>query len=283
MKAGLTLSTRRAQPTLAPGLRVAHWLTVVMLPLLALAAGAGLLVPAVYGRNPATIVPALRGQDLVTLLTVPVLAVALAGARRGSQRATLIWLGVLGYMGYTYAGAAVGYAFAQLTLLYIALFSLTVYGLVAAASALDTTAIAEAFDETTPRRAVAAFLALIGLLLAALWLGQIGAFLVSGALPAGVVAAGGGPYYVYAFDLGLILPLTALGAIWLWRRRPWGYVLASYILVKATTMGLALLAMNWFGLLAGVPTDPVELLGFYTFLAAGGLALSLWFFRHCCR
>lgn len=176
-----------------------------------------------------------------------------------------------------------GYAFAELTLLYIALFSLTVYALVAAASALDTTAIAGAFDETTPRRAVAAFLTMIGLLLAALWLGQIGAFLVSGALPAGVVAAGGGPYYVYAFDLGLILPLAALGAVWLWRRRPWGYVLASYILVKATTMGLALLAMNWFGLLAGVPTDPAALLGFYTFLAAGGLGLSVWFFRHCCR
>jgi hypothetical protein len=254
-----------------------------MLPLLALAAGAGLLAPAVYGRNPATIVPALRGQDLVTLLAVPVLTAAVAGAWRGSQRATLIWLGVLGYMAYTYAGAAVGYAFAELTLLYIALFSLAVHGLAAAASALDTTAIAEAFDETTPRRAVTAFLALIGLLLAALWLGQIGAFLVSGALPAGVVAAGGGPYFVYALDLGLILPLTVLGASWLWRRRPWGYVLASYILVKATTMGLALLAMNWFGMLAGVPADPLPLLGFYTLLAAGGLALSVWFFRHCCR
>jgi hypothetical protein len=220
MKAGLTIPTRRAYATPAPGLRAAHWLTVVILPLLALAAGAGLLAPAVYGRNPATIVPALRGQDLVTLLAAPALAAALAGAWRGSQRATLIWLGVLGYMGYTYAGAAVGYAFAELTLLYIALFSLTIYALVAAASALDTTAIAEAFDETTPRRAVAAFLTMIGLLLAALWLGQIGAFLVSGALPAGVVAAGGGPYYVYAFDLGLILPLAALGAVWLWRRRP---------------------------------------------------------------
>jgi hypothetical protein len=89
-----------------------------------------------------------------------------------------------------------------------------------------------------------------------------------------VVAAGGGSYFVFAFDLGLILPLTILGAVWLWQHRPWGYVLASYILVKATTMGLALLAMNWFNLRAGVPTDPVELLAFYTLLAAGGLAMS---------
>jgi hypothetical protein len=254
-----------------------------MLPLIGLAAGAGLLAPAVYGRNPAAIVPALRGQDLVTLLALPVLAVTLALSWRGSGRSTLILLGMLGYMTYTYAGAAVGYAFAALTLLYIALFSLSVFALGAAASGLDAAALAEGFDEATPRKGVAAFLVLIGLLLAALWLGQIGSFLVSGVLPAGVTAAGGGPYYVYAFDLGLILPLTVLGAIWLWRRQAWGYVLASYILVKATTMGLALLAMNWFGRAAGVPVDPVELLGFYTLLAVGGLALSTWFFSHCRR
>lgn len=281
MDTPFTLPTRTTIPAITPGLRVAFWLSVAMLPLLVLATGAGLLAPAVYQRNPATIIPALRGQDLVTLLVLPVFGVALVRAWRGSQQATLIWIGVLGYLFYTYAGAAVGYFFAELTLLYIVLFALAVFALAAAASGLDTTAITEAFDPATPWWVVAGFLALIGLLLAVLWLGQIGAFLASGVLPAGVVAAGGGPYFVYAFDLGLILPLTVLGAVWLWQRRPWGYVLASYVLAKATTMGLALLAMNGFNLLAGVPTDPVELLGFYTFLAAGGLAMSLWFFHHC--
>lgn len=281
MDTPITIPARTRIPAIAPGLRTAFWLSVAMLPLLVLATGAGLLVPGVYQRNSATIIPALRGQDLVTLLALPAFGAALVRVWRGSQRATLIWLGVLGYLFYTYAGAAVGYFFAEFTLLYIVLFSLTVFALAAAASGLDTQAIAAAFDPATPRRVVAGFLALIGLFLAALWLGQIGAFLASGVLPAGVVAASGGPYFVYAFDLGLILPLTAIGAVWIWQRRPWGYVLASYILAKATTMGLALLAMNGFNLLAGVPTDPVELLGFYTFLAAGGLALSLWFFRHC--
>ena len=281
MNPSMSISARGAARALAPALRAALWLTVAMIPLIILAALAGLAAPAVYARNPATIVPALRGQDLVTLLATPALAAALYGASRGSARATLIWFGLAGYMLYTYAGAAVGYAFAELTLLYIVLFSLSAFALGAAASGLDGRAIAAGFDEATPHRAVAGFLALIGLLLAGLWLGQIGGYLASGSLPAGVAAAGGGPYYVYAFDLGLILPLTVLGAIWLWRRRPWGAILASYMLVKATTMGLALLAMNWFNLRAGLPTDPPELLGFYNLLALGGLAMAAWFFRHC--
>lgn len=75
--------------------------------------------------------------------------------------------------------------------------------------------------------------------------------------------------------------MNLIGAAWLWQRRPCGYILASYILIKAATMGLALLAMNWFNLRAGQPADPIEQLGFYSLLALGGLAMSAWFFRHC--
>lgn len=268
-------------PAHASALRAARLLSAALIPLAALAAAAGLLFPEVYARNPTTIIPALRGQDLITLLALPALAVALRGAGRGSARATLIWLGLLGYLGYTYAGAALGYFFAALTPLYIFLFSLAVFALGSAVAAIDVAWIAQQIDSAAPRRAAAGFLALIGLMLALLELGQYGAFLVSGALPAGVAAAGGGAYFVYGLDLGLVLPLTLLGAYWLWRRRPWGYVLAGAIVIKATTMGLALLAMNWFNLRAAQPTDAVELLGFYCLLAVGGLAMALWFFRHC--
>lgn len=262
-------------------MHVARLLTIALIPLVALAAAAGLLVPAVYARNPATIIPALRGQDLVTLLALPALAVALRGAARGSPRGTLIYLGLLGYIGYTYTGAALGYAFAALTPLYILLFSLTVFALGAAIGSINVSLLAQQFGPGVPRRAVAAFLVCIGLLLATIELGQYGAYLASGVLPAGVAAAGGGAYFVYGLDLGLVLPLTLLGAGWLWQRRPWGYLLAGATLIKAATMGAALLAMNVVSLSAGQPTDPVELLSFYTLLTLGGSGLSVWFFRHC--
>lgn len=281
MNPSLTLPARKSTPLLTPGIRVALRLTIALIPLAAIATVAGLAAPGVYTRNPATIIPALRGQDLVTLLALPALAAALYGAWRGSARATLIWAGLLGYLFYTYTGAALGYYFAGLSPLYIALFSLGTFGTIALAAGIDAAAIAGHFDLATPRRATAAFLALIGVMLAGLELGQIGGYLGSGVLPAGVAMAGGGTYFVYGLDLGLVVPLSILGAIWLWRGRPWGSLLASYILVKATTMGLALLAMNWFMLRAGLATDPVELIGFYTLLAIGGLAMSAWYMRHC--
>jgi hypothetical protein len=88
--------TRHLPGSGRPGARL---LTIALIPLVALAATSGLLVPAVYARNPATIIPALRGQDLVTLLALPALAMALRAAARGSPRGTLVYLGLLGYMG----------------------------------------------------------------------------------------------------------------------------------------------------------------------------------------
>jgi hypothetical protein len=51
------------------------------------------------------------GNDWVTLVVgMPLLAVALALARRGSIRALLLWVGVLGYAAYNYAYYLLGAA-----------------------------------------------------------------------------------------------------------------------------------------------------------------------------
>lgn len=257
-------------------LRLAHRLSAAAIPLIGLAAAVGLASPAAYRRNPAQIIPALQGQDLVSLLALPALAAALYGSWRGSARATLIWLGLLSYMAYTYTGASLGYYFDVWTPLYIALFSLTVFAVGAALGGVDAEAIARRLGAAAPRRATAGFLALIALLLVALELGQIAGYILSGELPAGVVIAGGGSYFVYGLDLGVVVPLALLGAVWLWRGRAWGFVVAGVLTVKATTMGLALLAMNWYMLRAGQPLDAPELLATYALLAAGGAAMGAW-------
>jgi len=129
------------------------------------------------------------------------------------------------------------------------------------------------------RKPVVAFLILMALMLSALWLGQIIPFLTSGAIPAGI-EQGGNFQYVYSLDLGLVVPLSLLGALWLGQRRPWGYILSGFILIKAATMGLALLAMSWFTLRAGLPVE-LELNLVWALIAACGLGLSVWFLKHC--
>lgn len=255
-------------------------LTLILLPLLVAASLAGLLWPGLY-REPAAIVPAMRGQDIVTLLCVPALLAALLAHRRGSARGTLAWMGLLGYVLYTYLGAALAYYVNQVTLLYIALLSLSGAALVCAVAGVDPLALQRAFGPAAPRRSVAAFLALIALMLAAIELSQLIRYLLTAELPVAVRLAGGGHYYVYGLDLGVVVPLCLLAAVWLWQRRPWGEVLAGYLLIKATTMGLALLAMNLLAARSGTPVDAAGLLAFYAVLAAGGASMTLWFVAHC--
>jgi hypothetical protein len=58
---------------------------------------------------------------------------------------------------------------------------------------------------------------------------------------------------VFALDLSLLTPFLALSAIWLWRRRPWGFALAAMLLVKGTVYTLVLTAGSLFAANAGVP------------------------------
>ncbi|MDB4896572.1 MAG: hypothetical protein JWN15_2834 [Firmicutes bacterium] len=240
----------------------------------------GLFIPGLYRDTPYLVAQA-KGQDLVTLLiAVPALAVTLFYVRRGSARANLAWIGLLGYMLYTYTTYAFGSAFNEFFLIYVALFSLSIFTLVAAVGGIDPAAWQKRFDAATPRRAVAAFLILSGFVLSALWLPDIIRFLMTGKLPASLVLAGIPTNFVYVMDLGLVVPLAFLSGISLWRRLPWGFILAGVMLTKLATMGLALLSMVWLMSRGGQPLE-IGPAVFAAVVTVGSLGLGAWFFRHC--
>lgn len=63
-------------------------------------------------------------------------------------------------------------------------------------------------------------------------------------------------------DLGLIVPLAFLSGVLLLRRSPWGYLLASVVVIKMLTLGLAVTAMGINMALVGAAINPVELIVF---------------------
>ncbi|HYG56802.1 MAG TPA: hypothetical protein VD902_01850 [Symbiobacteriaceae bacterium] len=265
-----------SQPEKSPGLRTAQILTALVLILTTVVAAGGIFIPGLYRFAPRLVI-ATQGQDLITLLSLPVMLVAMLAAKRGSVRGAITWIGILGYVSYSAMGAAFGYNMNEFFLIYVALFSLTVFALVAGVSSLHVAGMEQRFDAAAPRRAVAGFLTLMALLLSALWLSRIIPNMTVNPIPDTIE-----PYkYVYALDLGIIIPLMLLAAIWLWRWVTGGYLLAGCMLIKAVTMGLALLSMNLFNLRAGQPLDPTELLASYAFIAAGSLGMVFWLFRHC--
>jgi hypothetical protein len=95
------------------------------------------------------------------------------------------------------------------------------------AVSLDLAVLVRSIDPGVPRKPVAIFLALIAILLSAAYLGQTLRFYTTGAVPEPIELADAPTLFVYVLDLGLIVPLALIAASWLWRRSPWGYVLAG--------------------------------------------------------
>ena len=253
-------------------LRIATVATIAALPLAGAASLAGLSMRDLYGATP--LAPAMRGQDLLTLLILPVLAAAVAGARRQSPRATVVWLGLVGYLLYTYTGAAFAYRFNRLFLVYVALFGLSALALGAGALGIDVARLHRRLD-AAPRGALAVFLTATALLLLA-ELGQIVPALITGTTPALIARSDGAGNFVYVLDLGVVVPLALVAAAGLRRRAPWADVLGGCLAIKAATMGLALMAMAWFSVREGQLADAAPTVA-YAVMTAGGLAMSFWF------
>lgn len=274
----MTTVLKTTRSATSSSLYTARALTILIVLLATVASAGGLFLPGLY-RDPANFVHALRGQDLVTLIAMPAALVTLLSAGRGSARAKVVWMGLLGYLLYTYMGASVAYAFNEFFLIYVALFSMSVFAIVALATGIDMPDLHRSFDAGTPRKPVAVFLALIALMLGPVEVGQIVSFITTGTIPEIIVRSGGTTCFVYVLDLGMVVPLLILSAAWLWRGKSWGYMLAGVMLIKGATMGLALLSMEWFAIRVGQPTDGLELL--WAVIAFGSLAMSVWFLRHC--
>jgi len=234
------------------------------------ATSVGLFVPNFYRDHP-VLLPQLYGQDLLTLVVgVPVLAVSLYYADCGSLRGYVVWLGVTGYLLYTYASYAFMTAFNELYLVYTTLLWLTLFTFVGGIVRLDVATLKRDLSEASVRPYVAFQLSL-AVLVSLLWLSEILPATLAGTSPAAIAEAGLPTAVIYSLDLGIIVPAFALTAYWLWNRRSWGYAFTAVLLVKIATLGGAVLAMIVFMTLDGQVVPLPQLLIFGTLTA-----ISLW-------
>jgi hypothetical protein len=197
------------------------------------------------------------GLDVITLFVgIPLLLAAIYLAAKGSLRGRLLRAGVLWYFAYTYLLMAFGGVYNPFFLVYVALYSASIFAFVLSLLSIDVSALPALFARRFARRSIAWLVIGIGALLGLLWLGRILPSLASGTPPPGLESYS--TLFVQAGDLGLEVPLAMLTGVLLLRRHPAGYLLASVLLVKGTTLGLGLLAMAVAMALAGVAIVPAE-------------------------
>ncbi len=251
------------------------WLTVPIALLLAMAAGGGVFIGDLYRDTPYLVVQA-RGQDLITLgVALPTLVISAWLTGRGSQRARLVWLGVLVYTVYTYVGYAFAVRFNALFLVYVALLGCATYALIGGLVTTDRAGIQARFMTRTPVKTVSLFLAVIAVLFYALWLSDALPASLAGQPSQGLIDAGTPTNFVQVLDMAWLLPALVLTAVNLWRKQPIGYTLAGALLTYSVLLTLAVLAMVVFMARGGQPVVIPQVVIFVVMLAvSSGLLIG---------
>jgi uncharacterized Tic20 family protein len=265
---------------LEPKSKPAFVLSGIIVILTVIAAGGGLLFPDVYREDMAGSgfnKVGLYGDDLVTLIVaVPLLTGALVFALRGSLRARLIWLGMTYYILYNYSFYLFGVDLNWFFPLYVALFILPIVALMFALSDTGIDDISRSFRPAASDRWVSGYMFFFTALLLVGWTAQWAGFVAAGSLDA---KEGNFIRTVAGLDMLLLASGMLLGAVWLWKRRPWGYVIAAISNLNFTIYALVLAVGSYIQVRAGVEGAAAEIPQ-WIFLGMACLTASLVLLRN---
>jgi hypothetical protein len=160
-------------------------------------------------------------------------------------------------------------------LVYIAIVSTSLYGLLSLLFAVDAEALRARFGARTPTRVVGGFFIGISLLFLLMWGGMSVTSALAGTRPDEVLRS------VVIIDCTVLLPLLFVGGLRLWRKDAWGYVLGGLLLTKLAATGFTLafntaLGALWAGRIGGFD---VFLFVVFSLMAAGALPLLVSYLR----
>jgi hypothetical protein len=180
--------------------------------------------------------------DVVTLfLAIPLLVISFVMYRRGALKGGLLLSGVLSYFLYNYTSMGFGAAYNNMFLAYTLIFSASMYGLILALLSFDLETLPSHFGPGLPRKGIGIFLIVSGVILSLIWLVLtiIPALLASKAPPEA--------YYYTTFttgviDVGIVAPALLLAGVLVRRGTPFGYLLASTMLIFTCILGVNLTA-----------------------------------------
>ena len=232
----------------------------------------------IYSHDASFYAALFKGTDAITLfLGIPLLMVSYLYYRRGSLRGSLFMIGVLTYflyIGVTYTFSVV---FNSLFLVYVALFSASLFATMIALTTFDIHALAD-YDASTRGMAIFMFIAGLGTLL--LWLSDVIDPLLSGRAPTHL-----GPYttmFTHGFDSAVITPAAVITGIYLWRQERFGRLLVAPLLILCTLIGVVVIAQTVSQTMAGFvfPIGVyIGMIGSWIVMGAFAVRLTIQFFR----
>ena len=223
-----------------------------------------------------------KAGDLITLfLAIPVLIISFVLYHQGSLRGGLLLTGVLSYFLYTYTSLGFGATYNNLFLVYILIFSASLFGLILVLTSFDVQALPAHFAETLPRRGIGIFLVVSGVILSLIWI-------VLSILPALLQSKAPSEAYFYTtfmtgiVDIGIVSPALIVAGVLILRRAPLGYLLAPTMLVFTCILGPNLTAGGTIQVVEEVITlgQAMVFTAPFVILALIALGLTISLFRN---
>jgi hypothetical protein len=238
-----------------------NWLVPIITVLAILAAGVGLFTPSEGNRilfttargktvelwgqgfyqydTPIGATSFLAGDVVTLFLAVPLLLIAFRSVRRDSLKGGLLLSGTLAYFLYNYTSMGFGTAYNNMFLAYTLIFAASLFGFILSLLSFDLTHLRTYFTKDLPRKGISTFLIVSGIILSLIWL----VLSIVPALLANKAAAEA--YYYTTFitgivDIGMVAPALILAGVLLRRDMPFGYLLASTMLVFTCILGASL-------------------------------------------
>jgi len=235
----------------------------------------------IYHNDSLFVAALLRGTDAITLfLSIPLLLVSYRFYRRGSIRGSILMTGMLMYFLYIGITWTFSVFFNSLFLVYVALFSLSLFATIVAFTTFDIQMLSNKVSSGLPRRGLAIFMFIAGLGTLMLWLSELIGPLTTGQAPANL-----GPYttmFTHGFDSAVITPATVITGIYLLRRKPLGYLLVAPLLILCTNIGVVVIAQTVSQALAGLvfPIGVyIGMIGSWVVMGGFAVGLAIAFFR----
>jgi hypothetical protein len=125
------------------------------------------------------------------------------------------------------------------------------------------TALKNSFSPKLPVRFIGGFQLFIAFMLFMMWMGRIAPPLMAGGIPMGLEHYS--TLVIQALDLGIIVPAAILSGVLIIKKKHFGYLLSSIIIIKGMTMLTAITAMIIGMKNAGVAVSTVEMTVFPLF------------------
>lgn len=215
-----------------------------------------------------------RATDAIILaLGIPVLVLSALRYWRGSLRGGLLLTSALAYFLYYYASMALNAAYNPLFLIYVALFSSSLFAFMLAFASIGSQALLSRCSPSLPRRGPALFLFASGVVTLVVWLEPLISSLIEGRPPK--LLDSYTTTVTYALDLAIITPATFLAGSLILRRASLGYRIAFPLLGIIVLLLPSIIASTISQIAAGVLFSAAEIAGPIAGFASLGFA-AIW-------